>query len=342
MWKWLLDRWRGIAVTVSALPAVSWVYHAIDFLGNVQFVGSWEIWSQLPAWLIWLASLVLERGWMLSPAPLALALWYGRRASLAQKAAIERRQESHGPLILAPDIGMRATLQALDSFDEFARLKVTNQGNRGRFRATASLHHVSGSWVWADSRFGRNYNLPWHGINISMHCDMMPSEEAVLNLAESINVNCDEPHFIHLLSVVEDSGGVESLLQFISLESNGRDRVEARLTVSVFRELGGAGIEVCKGTFAVEVAPSGEIRAVELGHLIIRSAVYGAGSKATDVTERLRAQVVDEKLSLLVENENLISLDPSPGVPKQLAVTYEWRGRFSEKRVAEHGLLELP
>lgn len=77
------------------------------------------------------------------------------------------------------------------------------------------------------------------------------------------------------------------------------------------------------------------------GGLEIVNAVYGAGNRAVDMTDRLRAQVQGDRLSVRVEND-LAGYDPAPGTPKMLWVTYRVNGREYRVNVRESDYLRLP
>lgn len=332
-------------MTVSALPAVSMAYHVIDFLGNVQFVGSWSIWSQLPTWLLSLASLALERGWMLSPAPLALGWWYWRRASSVQKVTSGMlRAQPEGPLVLFPDVGVKAEIVAIEAYGKFARLKVTNKGNRGRFWATAIVQSVNGTVIWPALCYDRAFDVPWHGMTALRYCDMVPSEEGVLNIAESVNIGTDEPILVHLLAISEEANGTELRTHALNVEAKAsyHHPLTARLAVTVWREVGGAGAGVCSGEFEIEANVKGEIRAVERGDWEIVSAFYGSSGHYMNVADKLRSLVSGGKLSIRVETGNLAPGDPSPGVVKRLFVAHMRGGIVLIEDVEEHQTLELP
>ncbi|MBN1121172.1 MAG: hypothetical protein JXJ17_08840 [Anaerolineae bacterium] len=75
--------------------------------------------------------------------------------------------------------------------------------------------------------------------------------------------------------------------------------------------------------------------------LIIYSAYYGAEGTTIDVTELLRSRIVDNKLEILVENEEL-GEDPIYGVGKELVVEYSYQGKKEKVVVSEHSTLSLP
>jgi len=77
-----------------------------------------------------------------------------------------------------------------------------------------------------------------------------------------------------------------------------------------------------------------------VGGLQITRAVYGAGSRVWDVTERVRAQVRDNQISLRVVNENMGG-DPAEGAHKSLTVWYVDHGRTLQTTVAEGEFLNI-
>jgi len=78
----------------------------------------------------------------------------------------------------------------------------------------------------------------------------------------------------------------------------------------------------------------------DAGGLRIVEAVYGKDGKAVDVTRVLAGMVVGGRL--VVEAGNALAGDPSLGVVKDLAVTYEWRGERRTRTVREYETLTLP
>ena len=77
------------------------------------------------------------------------------------------------------------------------------------------------------------------------------------------------------------------------------------------------------------------------GGLAIVQAAYGADNRVIDVTDRVRAQVSGNQLSVRASNE-LAGYDPAPGTPKVLWVTYSIGGREYQVSVRESEYLRLP
>ncbi len=77
------------------------------------------------------------------------------------------------------------------------------------------------------------------------------------------------------------------------------------------------------------------------GGLQILRAVYGAGNRLSDVTNRLNSQIRDNQLSLQVTN-NTMGGDPSPNQRKTLTVQYSYNGSSGQSIVNEGGTLNLP
>ncbi len=77
------------------------------------------------------------------------------------------------------------------------------------------------------------------------------------------------------------------------------------------------------------------------GGLYIVQAAYGADNRVIDVTDRLRAQVAGDQLSVRAGND-LAGYDPAPGTPKVLWVTYSVGGREYRASVRESEHLRLP
>ncbi len=75
--------------------------------------------------------------------------------------------------------------------------------------------------------------------------------------------------------------------------------------------------------------------------LSIHSAKYGAEGKFADVTDRIRARVVDGRLDVFVTNRNL-SADPIVGHRKYLEVDYEVDGERKTKKASEDETLSIP
>jgi len=76
--------------------------------------------------------------------------------------------------------------------------------------------------------------------------------------------------------------------------------------------------------------------------LLIHSATWGKGEHTTDVTQVVRSQVSDGRLSLPVTNESLGGQDPIVGVRKELVVTYLYEGETHTVRTPEREYLSLP
>ncbi len=74
--------------------------------------------------------------------------------------------------------------------------------------------------------------------------------------------------------------------------------------------------------------------------LLIISASYGAGAEVVEVSEALRLRVVDNKLSIPVDNA--LAGDACPGVRKELTVTYIFLGKRRKQTVRENEELTLP
>lgn len=77
------------------------------------------------------------------------------------------------------------------------------------------------------------------------------------------------------------------------------------------------------------------------GGLAIVQAAYGADNRVIDVTDRVRAQVSGNQLSVRASND-LAGYDPAPGTPKVLWVTYSIGGREYQVSVRESETLRLP
>jgi hypothetical protein len=70
--------------------------------------------------------------------------------------------------------------------------------------------------------------------------------------------------------------------------------------------------------------------------LVIRKAVYGAGDRVVDVTEKVRAA-----RGMVQVDNTLAGGDPAPNVPKELRVDYQIDGQTQSAAVQEHGSLSL-
>jgi DUF3011 family protein/DnaJ-like protein len=77
------------------------------------------------------------------------------------------------------------------------------------------------------------------------------------------------------------------------------------------------------------------------GNLQILRAVYGAGNRLSDVTNRLNSQIRDNQLSLQVTNDTMGG-DPSPNQVKTLTVQYTYNGSSAQAIVNEGNYLSLP
>jgi hypothetical protein len=76
--------------------------------------------------------------------------------------------------------------------------------------------------------------------------------------------------------------------------------------------------------------------------LNITKAMYGAGNRQRDVTDRLRSLTRDGRLDITVNNDTL-GIDPAPGSRKTLWVSYSGVGRGQQQtRVNEGGRLSIP
>ncbi len=75
--------------------------------------------------------------------------------------------------------------------------------------------------------------------------------------------------------------------------------------------------------------------------LRIDRAVYGAGRRAVDVTEQVRAQVRDGRLNIPVSNQTMGG-DPARNRPKTLTVWYTLDGHGAQVTVNENDYLKLP
>jgi hypothetical protein len=75
--------------------------------------------------------------------------------------------------------------------------------------------------------------------------------------------------------------------------------------------------------------------------LRIVQASYGAGNRRRDVTSRVQSLVFNNRLNVLVNN-NTMRVDPAPGQPKNLQLTYEYQGQRRNTNMGEGGRLTLP
>jgi hypothetical protein len=75
--------------------------------------------------------------------------------------------------------------------------------------------------------------------------------------------------------------------------------------------------------------------------LQIQRAVYGYNGKGNDVTNRVRAQIRDNRVVMQVTN-NTMGGDPNKGNKKNLKVVYTYGGRQQTRMVNEQSWLRLP
>ena len=74
----------------------------------------------------------------------------------------------------------------------------------------------------------------------------------------------------------------------------------------------------------------------------IESALYGCDGDIRDVREAVWKYIVDGRIQVVVSNKTL-GIDPCPGTPKELVVTYSsGDGRPIEVRGKEHDTLRVP
>jgi hypothetical protein len=79
-----------------------------------------------------------------------------------------------------------------------------------------------------------------------------------------------------------------------------------------------------------------------VGRLNIVSATYGAQGRSRDVSGRLRSMIRNGRLTLTVDNSSM-GMDPAPGMPKTLSVTYSTgSGQSRRVSVREGGQLNIP
>ncbi len=109
-----------------------------------------------------------------------------------------------------------------------------------------------------------------------------------------------------------------------------------RLGLGVARELGGpeAARALIAAIGALEPPPTETPARIE-----IKEAVYGAGNQTVDVTDRLRAMLRGNGLS--VQASNSLAGDPAPRVVKQLRITYTVGGEEKTAVVPENETFEL-
>ena len=77
------------------------------------------------------------------------------------------------------------------------------------------------------------------------------------------------------------------------------------------------------------------------GDFQVLHAVYGAGGRFSDVTERVASLVSGQQLQVTVTNSTMGG-DPAEGQPKQLHVIYLWQGIRYEAVTPEKGTLSIP
>jgi hypothetical protein len=75
--------------------------------------------------------------------------------------------------------------------------------------------------------------------------------------------------------------------------------------------------------------------------LRITRAIYGAGNRTWDVTDRLNSQIRNNQLSMQVSNEAMGG-DPSPNQSKTLNVQYSYNGNSAQSIINEGNYLSLP
>jgi hypothetical protein len=75
--------------------------------------------------------------------------------------------------------------------------------------------------------------------------------------------------------------------------------------------------------------------------LVILRAEYGTGGRWVDITDRLQARVVLNRLNVRVNND-LAGDDPAPNRPKELRVRFQVDGREQRRTVSEGQRLSLP
>lgn len=74
--------------------------------------------------------------------------------------------------------------------------------------------------------------------------------------------------------------------------------------------------------------------------LVIYEAKYGANDSFIDVAAQLTEKIVDDKVSIIVNN--LLGGDPLVGIAKKIIIKYSFKGEFFEKTFAEGQELILP
>ena len=93
-------------------------------------------------------------------------------------------------------------------------------------------------------------------------------------------------------------------------------------------------------TLTIEAKPAAAA-AVKQGKLVIEKAFYGdlPNGPSTDVTEKVKAKVKDDALSVDANNDNFG--DPAEGVEKKLKVDYSFDGVKKSKQVGEGETLKI-
>ncbi|MEP6502267.1 MAG: hypothetical protein ABJD97_02980 [Betaproteobacteria bacterium] len=76
-------------------------------------------------------------------------------------------------------------------------------------------------------------------------------------------------------------------------------------------------------------------------NLRILRAMYGAGTRQVDVTNRVQGLVRDDRLSLKVTNAQL-GADPAPGDTKSLDITWCAGGKNQQTSTSENGFVNVP
>jgi hypothetical protein len=75
--------------------------------------------------------------------------------------------------------------------------------------------------------------------------------------------------------------------------------------------------------------------------LQINRAIYGYNGKGDDVTNRVRAQIRNNRVIMEVNNDTMGG-DPNHGAKKNLKVVYTYAGRQQTRFVNEHDWLRIP
>lgn len=87
--------------------------------------------------------------------------------------------------------------------------------------------------------------------------------------------------------------------------------------------------------------PGGNNPGAGVGSLRIVQATYGAGRSRIDVTSRLQNMVRNNRLAIVVNNENMGS-DPALGQGKNLKVVYEYQRQRRDVTIGEYNRLNIP